>query len=178
MSLDVFIEKKRKEILSCYEQLLHWPVLVDIPHRSSGEPPGRVLGQLPVSVEEQLPSSLRVPVLQPAPKHLPSSSRHSSVLQLRHVLLPKSDENRRETDKRPADRPKHTHEEGFHLNSVIPNIFCARGTGQRLHRTKLSRYDVVDVYVQDDVTWNAAFFPPYSTANNDLNICHLFHVTK
>lgn len=149
----------KKTILSRYEQLLQSLVLVDIPHRSSGEPPGRVLGQLPVSVEEQLPSSLRVPVLQPAPEHLPSSSRHSSVLQLRHVLLPKSVKNRQETDKRPADHQKHTHEEGFQLNSVIPNIFCARGTGQRLHTTKLSQYlghDMIslsyNVNVQDDMT--------------------------
>lgn len=124
---------------------------IDIPHRSSGEPPGRVLGQLPVSVEEQLPSSLRAPVLQPAPEHLPSSSRYSSVLQLRHVLLPKSVENRQETDKRPADCQKHTHEEGFQLSSVMSNISSGTWEWPQAPQNKVitifrSRYDIVVIW--------------------------------
>lgn len=73
----------------------------NISHRSSSQPPGRVLRHLPVSVQEQLPSSPRVSVLQPAPEHLPRSSHHSPilspVLQLRHVLLPQSVRSTRKT---------------------------------------------------------------------------------
>lgn len=63
-------------------------------HRSSSQPPRRILRHLPVSVQEQLPSSPRVPVLQPAPEHVPRSSRDSPVLQLGRALLPQPDGSR------------------------------------------------------------------------------------
>lgn len=49
-------------------------------HRLSSQPPRLVLRHLPLSVQVQLPSSPRVSVLQPAPKHLPRSSHDSPIL--------------------------------------------------------------------------------------------------
>ncbi len=67
---------------------------LNISHHLSSQPPRRVLRHLPLSVQEQLPSSPWVSVLQPAPEHLPCSSHDSpilpSVLQLCRVLLPQS----------------------------------------------------------------------------------------
>lgn len=63
-----------------------WP----LSHRLSSQSPRRVLRHLPLSVQEQLASSPRVSVLQPAPKHLPRSSHDSPVLHLHRVLLPQS----------------------------------------------------------------------------------------
>lgn len=69
----------------------HQPI---VSHRLSSQPPRRVLRHLPLSVQEQLPSSPRVSVMQPAPEHVPRSSHVSPVLspvlQLGGVLLPQS----------------------------------------------------------------------------------------